>query len=335
STTAFNGNWTILMGNGKDNLTTAWDHGSGITSYYGGNTTTDSGHNQDFVNLVFTDAQLDEIFTNAAFRAEIVDYLDGNVGSGSAGNRILDLSGSSWGATVTNFGDANLSIAVVGPDGLTTSIVTYTAIGEDLPDYLAGLIGSNNANNNLLVGTSGNDVMHGGISTAANAANGNDILVGGAGDDTLYGGGGSDLLLGGVGNDILFGGTGDDILFGGAGDDILNGGLGRDILVGGAGSDTFVFDANALADAGANIRDLIADYNLVEGDVVDLSALLGGQAITEANKAEYFRIDGNFLEVDVNGGANSFVKIAEFATAPGPDALRILVDDGTNTTVTI
>ncbi|MDP2121537.1 MAG: VCBS domain-containing protein, partial [Hoeflea sp.] len=339
STTAFNGNWTILMGNGSDNLTTAWDHGSGVTSYYAGNSVSVNGNPQDRVNLVFTDSQLDEIFSNSLFRNEIIDYLDGDVGgnnpSAGSANRVLDLSTSSWGATVANFYDANLSIAVVGPDGLTTSIVTYTAIGEDLPDYLAGLIGSNNANNNLLVGTSGNDVMHGGISTAANAANGNDILVGGAGDDTLYGGGGSDLLLGGVGNDILFGGTGDDILFGGAGDDILNGGLGRDILVGGAGADTFVFDANALADAGANIRDLIADYNLVEGDVVDLSALLGGQAITEANKAEYFRIDGNFLEVDVNGGANSFVKIAEFATAPGPDALRILVDDGTNTTVTI
>ncbi|MBU2527637.1 MAG: type I secretion C-terminal target domain-containing protein, partial [Bacteroidetes bacterium] len=124
----------------------------------------------------------------------------------------------------------------------------------------------------------------------------NDEMTGSAGGDQLFGGGGNDLLLGLGGDDELFGGAGDDILNGGLGDDILSGGLGEDTLTGGDGGDTFVFDADALSDAVNNgIQDLIADYDILEGDVVDLSALLEGQVVNDANEADYVRMDGNFL----------------------------------------
>lgn len=91
------------------------------------------------------------------------------------------------------------------------------------------------------------------------------------------------VVVDGAGASLL-GLGGDDVLFGGAGDDIRNGGAVSDELTGGAGADTFVFDADALADAGLGIQDLIA----------------------------------------------------EFSTAPGADALRILVDDDvTPSSVTI
>ncbi|MDZ7602549.1 MAG: VCBS domain-containing protein, partial [Hoeflea sp.] len=126
---------------------------------------------------------------------------------------------------------------------------------------------------------------------------------------------------------------------GGDGDEFLISGSGGNTLTGGAGADTFVFDATALADvmAGGGILDLIADYNFLEGDVVDLSALLAGQSVGDANKAEYVRMEGDFLTIDIDGAANgeNFVEIAQFSAAPGPDALRILVDDATNTTVII
>ena len=80
---------------------------------------------------------------------------------------------------------------------------------------------------------------------------------------------------------------------------------------------------------GNGIQDLIADYNFGEGDVVDLSALLGSEDVNDTNANDYVRMDGKFLTVDVDGAANgeSFVQIAEFLVAPGTDALKILVDD--------
>ena len=121
------------------------------------------------------------------------------------------------------------------------------------------------------------------------------------------------------------------------GDDLLHGGSGRDTLIGGAGADTFIFDTVALTDAGAGILDLIADYNFSEGDVIDLSALLGSEPVTDQNAGEYVRTDGNSLSIDIDGAANgeNFVAIAEFAFSPGHDALRILVDDASHSSVTI
>ncbi len=152
---------------------------------------------------------------------------------------------------------------------------------------------------------------------------------------------GNDLdntLTGNSGDNTLLGLGGDDFLIGGEGDDILNGGLDFDTLTGGDGGDTFVFDTDALSDAVNNgIQDLIADYDILEGDVVDLSALLEGQVVNDANEADYVRMDGNFLTVDVDGatGGETFVQIAEFASAPGAEALKILVDDDTSATVII
>ena len=50
------------------------------------------------------------------------------------------------------------------------------------------------------------------IKFAADGANGNDVLVGGAGDDVLAGGAGDDILIGGPGLDSLDGGTGNNTL---------------------------------------------------------------------------------------------------------------------------
>jgi Ca2+-binding RTX toxin-like protein len=158
-----------------------------------------------------------------------------------------------------------------------------------------------------------------------------------AGNDTLSD---DSTASGRIGGNTLVGGDGDDFLFGLDGNDILNGGLGEDILTGGLGGDTFVFDADALLDAVNNgIQDLIADYDILEGDVVDLSALLGGQGVNDGNETSFVRVDGTgkFLEVDIDGvgTAHDFVQIAEFSSAPGAEALKILVDDSTDTTVTI
>lgn len=82
------------------------------------------------------------------------------------------------------------------------------------------------------IGTSDDDLLHGGSS--------DDILYGYSGDDTIEGRGGDDVLYGGSGDDSLFGGKGDDLLKGGSGDDLLSGGKGDDILSGGSGDDVLL-----------------------------------------------------------------------------------------------
>jgi hypothetical protein len=72
----------------------------------------------------------------------------------------------------------------------------------------------------------------------------------------------------GCGNETLNGNAGADMLLGGAGNDTLNGGTGNDIVSGGTGADVSV-----RRDRRAN-KDSIVDYSFVEGDTLDLSALL-------------------------------------------------------------
>jgi len=226
----------------------------------------------------------------------------------------------------------------------STSIATFgddTIDGGNNTDYIYGdgqsaqVFAANNSTGGAHAGTGTQSLI-----------GGNDILDGGAGADIIYGDfqsvtvsgdeglitGGNDTIRGGAGNDELYGDFVVEVLSGGGvaagGDDILNGGLGRDMLNGGGGADTFVFDADALVDAGAGIKDLIADYNFGEGDVMDLSALLGAENVT-GDVSAYLQMNGDFLEVDVDGlGAGAgFVQIAEFTTAPAAGALKILVDD--------
>ncbi|AGB80020.1 type 1 secretion C-terminal target domain (VC_A0849 subclass) [Enterobacteriaceae bacterium strain FGI 57] len=115
----------------------------------------------------------------------------------------------------------------------------------------------------------------------------------GSGNDILHGGEGDDILLGGGGNDILNGGLGGDILYGGTGNDILTGGKGDDILHGGTGSDTFTWLK------GDDGHDVIKDFNVAEGDRIDLSELLG----------EHVDNLDNFLQVTQDNSGNAVIEI--------------------------
>ncbi|MDH1988288.1 immunoglobulin-like domain-containing protein, partial [Pseudomonas sp. GD03689] len=139
----------------------------------------------------------------------------------------------------------------------------------------------------------GNDTLLGG--------NGNDIIFGQGGNDYIDGGKGNDILLGGTGNDTLLGGEGNDILFGGAGNDILIGGKGDDIMTGGTGADTFVWKAGDLG------NDVIKDFNVKEGDRLDLSDLLQGEkASTIDNFLKITTVNGeSTLQVSTEGKLNA------------------------------
>ncbi|WP_119258064.1 DUF5801 repeats-in-toxin domain-containing protein [Shinella zoogloeoides] len=173
-----------------------------------------------------------------------------------------------------------------------------------------------------------------------------DVHIGGASGDHLTveavaGTSDNDTLHGAAGSDTLIGGLGDDILYGGDGNDILIGGLGHNTLYGGGGNDTFVIDASkALSGA---LSDMIMDYHngqSGEHDVVDLSELLHGITVTEANPiGNYVKVidhgaDGaaaDELQVSTTGNASDFHTVAVLNTDAG---VKILYNtDHTETTI--
>jgi len=80
-----------------------------------------------------------------------------------------------------------------------------------------------------IVGTEGDDKLHGGDEA--------DVIVGLGGEDFIFGKRSDDIICGGPGDDELVGGKGDDTLYGGPGNDGLVGGPGQDRLMGGPQAD--------------------------------------------------------------------------------------------------
>lgn len=106
----------------------------------------------------------------------------------------------------------------------------------------------------------------------------------------------------GGGNDTIYGGAGDDIIFGQEGNDHIYGGAGNDTLYGGSGADTFHYTGN-------DGHDTIKDFNIAEGDVLDLSELLGDiNGFTQAAINDFVFAttqNGNtVISVDVTGSGN-------------------------------
>ena len=106
------------------------------------------------------------------------------------------------------------------------------------------------------------------------------------------------------GDDVIAGGAGNDIIFGQEGHDQITGGAGNDLLYGGSGSDTFFY--NAVTDG----LDTIKDFDVSEGDVLDLSTLLSGAGydpVNDAINAFVFASDtaqGTVIKVDLTGSGN-------------------------------
>jgi Ca2+-binding RTX toxin-like protein len=105
-----------------------------------------------------------------------------------------------------------------------------------------------------IVGTDGNDELHGTPSR--------DVIWGGGGDDEIFGSLGNDLICGGPGDDKVHGGRGNDIVDGGAGSDIVVGDLGDDKVMGGSGDGDDVAGSLGID----TLNGGPGDYDLVHGD---------------------------------------------------------------------
>ncbi len=145
--------------------------------------------------------------------------------------------------------------------------------------------------------------------------------------DTIQDADDGGLTLNGLGgHDILIGSDADDVLNGGSGDDILFGGLGLDTMTGGTGADTFVFDETAFEDI--DVTDVITDYSLAQGDMLDVSALLDsllGETATQAQRmaAVDTRVEGGNTFVTVGTGSDA----QDIAMLNGVHDVKILFDD--------
>ncbi len=159
---------------------------------------------------------------------------------------------------------------------LVSNIENLTLLGS------TGLTGKGNELDNILTGTTGNDILE--------SRDGNDTINAGDGDDLLNGGAGNDILNGGIGNDYLYGYTG------------------IDTMSGGAGNDTYVVD---------NVGDIIIE-NASEGfDVVQSSVsytlssnienltLTGSGNINATGNDSDNVIIGTFGDNTLNGGAGN------------------------------
>ncbi len=137
-----------------------------------------------------------------------------------------------------------------GADHLHGSIGGDTISGDDDEDLLVGGAGAD-----YLDGGNDRDIGYGdggGITPAAFATAGNDVVVGGNGNDDLYGEGGTDTMLGDVGSvagggavtltsgngtDLMYGGGDADRMYGQGGVDTMFGDGGTDLMLGNDGND--------------------------------------------------------------------------------------------------
>jgi Ca2+-binding RTX toxin-like protein len=282
----------------------------------------------------------------------------GDVLFGGSGTDIADF-GALAAAVTLNAGSQSVTLTTGGSillldcEGLTGTAFGDTLIGNDRADIFSGndgndfIYGDGGADRVLggngddtLFGGAGGDVVDGGagydlayfdggavvvdLSTPGNnrgdAAGDTFVFIeglsGSGASDGLYGDAAANLFFGHAGNDVLYGRAGDDVLRGGADTDFLNGGTGIDQLYGGAGADEFSLNRG-------DGRDVIYDFALAEGDVLQLQRTLVGTAQNGANVLQQFGSvqAGNAV---LNFGADSFTLVGLSSLSGLAAAIQII-----------
>ena len=173
----------------------------------------------------------------------------------------------------------------------------------DILTSIENIVGSDGSHFDILQGNDGNNIING--------LSGLDHIYGRGGDDTLYGGDFLDVLLAGDGDDILYGEAGDDVLYGGS------------------GADTFIFGANDVS----NGVDVLKDFSIDDGDVIDISDLLDSYDVATDDLADFIQVttsnSDSILSVDVDGGADNFIQIATIESVIDLNDVVTLASNGT------
>lgn len=253
----------------------------------------------------------------------IVVRIDVISGTGQPGVRIQNPSYTKSIAP----GDTTVSFAVTTTDSDGDSVLSdNTSDAQTINIFLAGnttTTFNGDGGDEWFVGTAAAETFNAGggsdtISYVHSSASVNIDL----GSGTASGGHAQGDILNGIDN--IVGSSLGDVLVGDAGDNILDGGTGVDTLTGGDGADTFVL-------ANLDIADLITDYDFADGDVIDLTSLFDVGDGVDPETAGFVRLNGTSLDVDTDGGGNSYVSVATFA-AP-PSTVTILYSEADDTDV--
>ncbi|MEO5368302.1 MAG: type I secretion C-terminal target domain-containing protein [Magnetococcus sp. WYHC-3] len=119
------------------------------------------------------------------------------------------------------------------------------------------------------------------------------------------------------GNDLLFGSAGNDVIFGQEGNDIIGGYWGNDTLYGGSGADTFVFGQHEIFDF--NVYSIVSTlYPTTYHDGID--------TIKDFNLAEGDRLDISHVLFDYNAAADDILDFVSASEAAGNTTIRFDVD---------
>ncbi|WP_293077355.1 calcium-binding protein [Moorena sp. SIO3H5] len=325
---------------GTDNDTLFGSAGND-TLYAGeGNDFLDGGAHNDLLN---GDAGDDSLYGD---RGE--DTLNGGVGSdildGGKDNDTLNggegddfLNGRAGNDRLNGDAGHDSLYGGLGNDELRSGTDNDTLFGHNGNDTLYAGDGNDflngGVNNDLLNGDAGNDTLQGdqGEDTL-NGGVGNDILYGGQNHDTLNGGDGDDTLTGDVGHDLLNGDAGNDSLYRGKGNDQLNAGIGNDILyggegidtlTGGAGADKFVLGKSSVYynTNGASDYALISDFNIAEGDQIELQGEASDYLLQESVALGSSEGTGIYRDTNKNGIYESTDEL--IALLNGSEALNL------------
>lgn len=337
---AFIGKKGAFVGSGNE-LDNVLEGGAGNATLYGGagsdqlyggkgSDTLDGGTGADLLsggagNDTYMVDNLGDVIVEAAKGG--TDTVLTSLSSYALGNELENLT-STGGDLFTGTGNA-LNNVMRGGDfgsllyGLGGSDTLYGGLGDDFLDGGPG--------RDKMIGGAGNDVyvVDDAKDLVTEAANqGTDLAQTSLGKYTLPNNVENLTYIGtasftGTGNALantITGGNGNDKLSGGAGDDILIGGGGADTLTGGAGADIFRF--LSLDDSNTFSFDRITDFNAVQGDIIDLTAL-DADIVAEGDQAFLFlgsddfsgatgelRFFSGFLYADVDGDGVSDFDVA-------------------------
>ena len=245
------GNDTYVVGSGT---TIIENVGEGIDTVIASSSYT-LGANLE--NLTLSSGSLTINGTGNALNNILIGTAASNTLDGGAGADIMMGGQGNDTYIVDNVGDVVIEgVNDVGTDTVISS-VSYTlgTYVENLTLTVAGLTGTGNDLNNVMV---------------ANAAN--DTLLGGQGNDTLTANAIYDVLLGGVGNDIL------------------SANASNAVLTGGMGDDTYVISASSagsaiIENAGEGIDTVQSSINYTLGSNLENLTLMGSAALTGTGNA--------------------------------------------------
>jgi len=188
-------------------------------------------------------------------------------------------------------------------DPLTISSVT-NATSHTNGEVVDSLTGSNNSRTGSFNYEASDPDGNTNPAVARITVNSSSTLNGNGLDNILIGGNGNNTINGNEGDDVLVGNGGNDTLNGGAGRDLLIGGTGNDTLTGGTGADVFKWELGDNGTTASPATDVITDFNVAQGDVLNLKDLLIGENAGNLTNFLHFEQSGanTTLFVSHNGG---------------------------------